>query len=197
MSAGTAYRLSPTLTMRSFMVPDQNLAQRVHPVKESAPARWYVGRHPVDDLPGGRSGREDHPDSSFPEPRDVFLGDDAAAEHDDVRAVLFGEQPEELGEDGVVGSREKGQADAVHVLLDGGGDHHVRGLVQAGIDHLEARVAQRPGDDLGAPLVAVEAGLADQEPDLPRALHVQSCTTPSQYATKTSMRVPQLSPTYA
>src|SRR5207249_12299723 len=120
MSAGTAYRPSPTLTMRSFMVPGQNLAQRVRPVKESAPAGRDVGRHPVDDLPGGRSGREDHPDSRFAEARDVLLADDPAPETGVVRAVLFGQEPEELGENRVVGPGEEGQTDDIHILLDGG-----------------------------------------------------------------------------
>ena len=36
-------------------------------------------------------------------------------------------------------------------------------LVQAGVDDLEAGVAQGPGDDLGAPVVAVETGLGDDD----------------------------------
>ena len=51
----------------------------------------------------------------------------------------------------------------VHVLLDGSRRDHLRGLVQAGVDDLEPRVAQGAGDDLGAAIVAVEAGLRDQD----------------------------------
>ena len=36
-------------------------------------------------------------------------------------------------------------------------------LVQPGVDDLEPAVAQRPGDDLGAPIVTVEAGLRDDD----------------------------------
>ena len=39
-------------------------------------------------------------------------------------------------------------------------------LAQAGVDHLHAGVAQRAGDHLGAPVVAVEAGLGDHDSDL-------------------------------
>ena len=42
--------------------------------------------------------------------------------------------------------------------------HLLRRLEQAGVDDLEAGVAQRPGDDLGAPVVAVEAGLGHDDP---------------------------------
>ena len=34
-------------------------------------------------------------------------------------------------------------------------------LPDAGVDHLETRVAQRAGDDLGAAVMAVETGLGD------------------------------------
>ena len=39
-------------------------------------------------------------------------------------------------------------------------------LVQPGVDDLHAGVAQRAGDDLGAAVVAVEAGLGDDDADL-------------------------------
>ncbi len=42
------------------------------------------------------------------------------------------------------------------------GDHLGR-LVQAGVDHLEAGVAQRARDDLGAAVVPVEPGLGDED----------------------------------
>ena len=45
---------------------------------------------------------------------------------------------------------------------DGLGDLLGR-LVQTGVDDLEAGVAQRPGDDLGPPVVTVEAGLGDDD----------------------------------
>ena len=57
---------------------------------------------------------------------------------------------------------EDRQADDVDVLLHRGRGDHLRRLVQAGVDDLHAGVAQRGGDDLGAAVVAVEAGLGDQ-----------------------------------
>ena len=58
-----------------------------------------------------------------------------------------------------MGAGEHGEPDQVGVLLDRGLDDLLGRLVQAGVDHLVAGVAQRPGDDLGAAVVAVQAGL--------------------------------------
>jgi hypothetical protein len=40
--------------------------------------------------------------------------------------------------------------------------------VQAGVDHLHAGVAERPRNDLGAAIVAVETWLGDDDSDLAR-----------------------------
>ena len=57
------------------------------------------------------------------------------------------------------------QADDVHVFLQRGFGDHLGRLAQAGVDDLHAGVAQGAGDDLGAAVVAVEAGLGDQDTD--------------------------------
>ena len=57
------------------------------------------------------------------------------------------------------------QADDVDVLLHRGGGDHLGRLVQAGVDDFHPGVAQRGGDDLGAAIVAVEAGLRYQNTD--------------------------------
>ena len=54
----------------------------------------------------------------------------------------------------VVGTRHDGQAHAVHVFLYGRGRDHFRNLMQACVDHFEARVPQRTGHDRGAKVVA-------------------------------------------
>ena len=63
---------------------------------------------------------------------------------------------------------EDRQPDGVGVLLEHGLDDLLRRLVQAGVDDLHAGVAQRAGDDLRAAVVAVEAGLGDDDADLAR-----------------------------
>ena len=65
-----------------------------------------------------------------------------------------------------VRARQDRQADRVGVLLDDGLDDLLGRLVQARVDHLHAGVAQRARDDLRAAVVAVEAGLGDDDADL-------------------------------
>jgi hypothetical protein len=95
----------------------------------------------------------------------IFVGDGAAEDEEDVFGILFAEESGDAWDDDVVGSGEDGEADAVDVLLDGGGDDHLGGLTEAGVDDLHASVAKGAGDDLCAAVVAVEAGLGDEDAD--------------------------------
>ena len=56
-----------------------------------------------------------------------------------------------------VRARQDRQPDHVDVLLEGGRGDHLGRLAEAGVDDLEALVAQAAGEHLGAPVVAVEA----------------------------------------
>jgi hypothetical protein len=67
-----------------------------------------------------------------------------------------------------VGPRKDRDADGVGVLLNRGLDDLLRCLMEAGVDDLHSGIAQRAGDDLRTAVVAVEAGLRDDDPDLPR-----------------------------
>ena len=60
---------------------------------------------------------------------------------------------------------QDGQADDVHVFLERGGHDHLRRLAQAGVNDLEALVTKSAGKHLGAAVVAVEAGLRDEDLD--------------------------------
>ena len=62
-----------------------------------------------------------------------------------------------------MGAREDRDPDGVGVLLDRRLDDLLRKLVEARVDHLHPGVAQRPGDDLRAPVVAVEPDLRDHD----------------------------------
>jgi len=64
---------------------------------------------------------------------------------------------------------QQGQPQRVGILLDHRGGDLLRRLVQAGVDDLETVVPKGPRDHLGAPIVAVEAGLCDH--DAVRAVH--------------------------
>ena len=110
--------------------------------------------------------REDARDARRLEALEVGLGDDAAAEDDDVVRAALLQLVDDGGEERVVGAAHDREPDGVHVLLHGGGGDHLGRLVQAGVDDLEAGVAERAGDDLGAAVVAVEPGLGDEDAEL-------------------------------
>ena len=69
-----------------------------------------------------------------------------------------------------MGAGEDREADRVGVLLDHGRGDLLGRLVQARVDDLHAGVAKRAGDDLRPAVVAVEAGLGDDDADLALAL---------------------------
>ncbi len=102
---------------------------------------------------------------------DVLFGDGAAEDEEDVFGALGFQEFVDAGDDCVVGSGEDGEADAVDVLLDGGGDDHLGGLAEAGVDDFHACVAEGAGDDFGAAVVAVEAGFGYEDADWGGAGH--------------------------
>ena len=67
-----------------------------------------------------------------------------------------------------VGAGVAREPDGVGVLLDRGLGDLLGRLVQAGVDHLEARVAQSARDDLGSPVVPVEPGFRHHDAMLAR-----------------------------
>ena len=82
------------------------------------------------------------------------------------RRLRSPQQVDDRGEERHVGAGHDGQTDRVDVLLDGGVDDHLRGLVQPRVDDLHAGVAERAGDDLRAAIVSVEAGLGHEDSEL-------------------------------
>ena len=121
----------------------------------------------VDDRLRRRARREDLGDAELLELRDVLVGDRPADHDDDVAGVLLVEQLDHLRHERHVRAGEDRQADRVRVLLQRGLHDLLGRLVQAGVDDLHAGVAQRARDDLRAAVVAVEAGLGDDDADLP------------------------------
>ncbi len=107
----------------------------------------------------------------MPEVGNVFFGDGAAEDEEDVFGVLGFEELVDAGDDGVVGAGEDGEADAVDVFLDGGGDDHLGGLAESGVDDFHAGVAEGAGDDFCAAVVAVEAGFGYEDADWGGAGH--------------------------
>jgi hypothetical protein len=68
-----------------------------------------------------------------------------------------------VGDELLVAARQDAQADRVDVFVGRDPRDVIGRLAQAGVDHLGAGIAQGQGDDLGADVVAVEAGLGDQD----------------------------------
>jgi hypothetical protein len=116
----------------------------------------------IDDVLRGGAGEEDFGDAGLLEGGNIGFGDDPAEDYGDVVHAFVAEQRHELWAEGVVGAGENREADDVDVFLDGGGGDHLRGLAEAGVDDFHAGVAEGAGDNLGAAVVAVEAGLGDQ-----------------------------------
>src|SRR5204862_6182489 len=110
---------------------------------------------------GGSAGEKTFGDAGLFQGRDVGVGDDAADEHGDVIHAFFIEELHELRADGVMGTRENGEADHVDVFLDGGGGDHLRCLAQAGVDDFHASVAQGAGDYFCAAVMAIQTWLGD------------------------------------
>jgi hypothetical protein len=77
---------------------------------------------------------------------------------------------DELRHQRLVAGRLAGDADHVHVVLDGVARRLVRGLEQRADVDVEADVGEGGGDHLGAAVVAVLAHLGDQDagPAAPR-----------------------------
>ena len=112
----------------------------------------------ADEVDGGLercSGAEDGCDTAFFHAGGVSVGDGSTEDEEDVVGVLGAEERGDAGNDDIVGSGEDGEADAVDVFLDGGGDDHLGGLAEACVDDLHSGVAEGSGDDLGAAVVAV------------------------------------------
>src|SRR5262249_4502416 len=94
---------------------------------------------------------------------DVGVGDDAAAEEDDVVHAAFLEAPDDLREDRHVRAREQAHSEDVHVFLHGRVDDLLRGAMQAGVDDVHARVTEAPRHDAHAAVVAVQPHLRQQD----------------------------------
>src|SRR4051812_20231425 len=125
----------------------------------------HVLAHPADDLLGAGARGEDLGDAQAGQLGPVGVGDDPAAEDDDVVDPALAQQLGQPGEQGHVRAGEHREPDGVGVLLDDGLHDLLRRLVQAGVDDLHAGVAQRTGHDLRATVVPVEAGLGDHHTD--------------------------------
>ena len=115
-----------------------------------------------------RAGREHLGDALALQLRGVLGRDRAADDDEHVLGAVLAQAVEDLRHERHVRAGEDRDADGVGVLLHRRLDDLLGRLVQAGVDHLHAGVAERAGDDLRAAIVSVETGLRDDDSDLPR-----------------------------
>src|SRR5262245_55819541 len=87
---------------------------------------------------------------------DVLARHDASAEDEDVARALLPKQLHHPRKERHVRPRVAGEPDGVRVLLDRGLRDLLGRLLQARVDDLEPRVAERARDDLGATVVPVQ-----------------------------------------
>src|SRR5437773_1731997 len=151
---------------------------------------------PLHDVQEWRAWREDLLHPTLLERRDVVVGDDAAAEDDDVGRLATLELVDDGREQRHVRARVDRKPDDLRVLLQSRVDHHLGRLPQACVDHLVACVAQRASDDLHAAIVAVEPHLGDDDPDGLGCCSHQT-TAVSVYVPKTSIIACMISPSVA
>ena len=95
------------------------------------------------------------------EDRHVGVGDDAPDHEDNVLTTLGAQQLRDTRHQHEVRARKQRESECVGVLLDDRVDNLLGSLVQAGVDHFEARVAQGTSDDFGATIMTVETGFGD------------------------------------
>src|SRR5690349_1204281 len=152
-----------------------------------------LAAQPLDDL-GRWSARGEYLlDALGLQLRDVLAGDDAAPEDEDVAGALLAKQLHHARKQGHVRTRVAGEADRVGVLLDHGLRDLLGRLVQTRVDDLEPRVAEGARDDLRAPVVPVQSGLRDDDPE--RLGHAAQYTRrPSMPRRRVRLRPPGLKP---
>src|SRR5436190_5915411 len=127
--------------------------------------RSGIGVDEFDDLLHRRPRQKDSSYTDFLQLRDVHVRNDPTDHDQDIVEPFLLEQLHQPRRDVIVCTRENRQADDVGVLLQRRRGDHFRRLAQSGIDDFHAGVAQRARDDFRAAIVAVEAGLRDDDAD--------------------------------
>src|SRR5437764_405601 len=119
--------------------------------------------HDIDDHVRGGVLEEDLGDPHLLQRDHVLVGDDAAAEEDDVVDPALLEALHDPREGGHVGAGEQADAEHVDIFLHRRVDDLLGRAVQTGVDHVHARIPQAAGDDPDAAVVAVQAYLGHQD----------------------------------
>src|SRR3990170_4832344 len=117
----------------------------------------------LDDVAERSPGAEDLLNPRLLQPWDILLGNDAAAGDHNVSCPAFLQEFHDLREQGHVRPAQAREANRVDILLDRGLDDVLRRLPQSRVDDLHPRIAERAGDDLRPAVMAIQAGLRDED----------------------------------
>jgi triacylglycerol lipase len=126
--------------------------------------RADVSPYPVHDFGHPRAWREDRRHAHRCQWRAIRLWNDAAAEDDDVVGSLSLQQVDDPREQRHVGAREDRQADRVSVLGECRAHDLLRRLVQPGVNHLHAGIAEGAGHNLGAAIMTIQSRFGHHDP---------------------------------
>ncbi len=113
-----------------------------------------------DDVLGAGARTKDGGDASLAQRLDIFVGDNAAHQHHHVVQALLAQQLHHPRAERQMRARQNAQAHHIDVFLQRRFGDHLRRLADAGVDHLEAGVAQRTGHHLGAAVPASRSARA-------------------------------------
>ena len=108
---------------------------------------------------------------------DIPFGDDAAHHHEDVIKLLLLHLLHQFFTDWQMGSGHDGEANHIHVLLEGRIDDLVDTLMEACVDYFHPCVPESLGNDLCSPIMAIEARLRNQYTNLLFHLFTPLCRT--------------------
>src|SRR5438874_1766143 len=145
---------NPACVLRSFIASS---------LRRALPASREVSLEGLHDLGQRRAHREHAAHAERSERVEIARRDDPADDDADVARAPRAQAVEHASRERHVGPGKNREPDHVHVLLHRLRDDLLGRALEPRVDHLEAGVAQRLHDDLGAAVVPVEAGLRDQD----------------------------------
>src|SRR5512139_329255 len=126
------------------------------------------------DVGGARSGSKYSSNTRLLQLWNVLLGDDAAADHEDVAQLLLLEQLHHAREKVGVYPAQTAQADNIRVFLEGRVYHHLRCLPQSGVDDLHPGLGENARQELRPPIVAIQTRLRHDDLDFLLGCHARS-----------------------
>src|SRR5438270_12677842 len=131
---GDKFSHSAPLLEKLDIQPREVLATEVRKKSGGNSACLYVATDEPDDIVHGSPGTEDGGHAGLFQSVEVLIGNGATEYDNDVVHLLLAHQLHHARYDGIVRAGEDREADHVHILLQRGGDDHLRCLPESGVD---------------------------------------------------------------